>query len=222
MDMGDLISPLPEPQSEVLQEPGSTEPHQSSSMPKHLTKGVRIQDQSEIKSRHWVYKPKSNFHLPSFQYTQSSLHKGEMTEFSHSYKMSAIVFAIMVALACLGSLGGEVFMIGILFGILLVGLLPFLPLLLRGGLDHHWRFAFWISVLLALVSTGLLGFLFVEFIRSNGLEGPQGEGAPGAVVFAMLFFALTVQCPWLVTALRGMRLWRNGINNEQDRHGDPS
>lgn len=137
-----------------------------------------------------------------------------MTEFSHSYKMSAIMLAIMVVLACLGSLGGDVFMFGTLAAILLVGLIPLIPLRLRGGLDHNWRIAFGISVLLGLVSTGLLGFLFVELIRTKGLEGPQGQGAPGAVILSMVFFALTIQCPWLVTALRGVRLWRSGVNHQ--------
>lgn len=139
--------------------------------------------------------------------------KEVMDDFSHSYKISATTLSIMLALSCLGSLGSEVSLIGTVAIAILVGAVPFVPFRLRGGLDRNWRMAIIISVLFAIGFTGLLGFIFFEFVRTKGLEGPNGEGAPGAVIFAMVFFAITVQCPWLLTALRGMRCWKSHMKS---------
>jgi len=138
-----------------------------------------------------------------------------MDEFSHSYKISATTLAIMLALSCLGSLGSGVSLIGTVLFAAFVGVIPFLPIRLRGGLDRNWRVAVSISVLLAAGFTALLGFIFFEFVRTEGLEGPKGEGSPVAVIIAMVFFAITVQCPWLLTALRGIRFWRSDMKNAE-------
>jgi len=145
-----------------------------------------------------------------------------MTKFSHAYRISATTLAIILVLSCVSSLGNGEFLIGTVVTALLMGAMPFLPICLSGGLNRNWRIAVSISVLLAIGFTGLLGFIFHEFVRTKGLEGPNGEGAPGAVIIAMVFFALTVQCPWLLTALRGTRGWRSEMKNaEQAVDGNP-
>ena len=138
-----------------------------------------------------------------------------MSGFKHSYKTSARVLAVLLALSCVRSLAsGEFLGVTVIIAIL-VGAMPFLPILLRGGLDRNWRLAVSISVLLAVGFTGLLGFVFFEFVRNKGLEGPNGEGAPGVAILAMVFFDLTFQCPWLLAALRGIRCLRGEMKNAE-------
>jgi hypothetical protein len=138
-----------------------------------------------------------------------------MTDFSRSYKLAATTLAIMLALSCLGSLGSEGSLIATSLTALFVGGVPFPPIRLNGGLDRNWRIAVGIATFFATGFTALLGFVFLEFVRTKGLEGPTGEGAPGAAIFAMVFFAITIQCPWIITALHGVRGWSSQMRNAE-------
>ena len=44
-----------------------------------------------------------------------------------------------------------------------------------------------------------------EFVETAGLQGPNGEGVPGAVLAAMCLDAALLFCPWLLAAFRGSR-----------------
>lgn len=68
-----------------------------------------------------------------------------MRDFGFSYKMSAVTFAIMLALFCLGSIGSGISLVGTALTALLVGAVPFLPIRLNGGLDRYWKMAVAIS-----------------------------------------------------------------------------
>lgn len=133
-----------------------------------------------------------------------------MTEFEHSYKMSAVVLAIMLALFCLGGIGSGYSLAGTFLTGLIAGALPFIPMRLEGGLARNWKLAVSISMILAFVFTGMLAAIFFELILNQTLNA--GEGLVAAI-FAIVFFALTLQFPWLLTSLRGLRLWRRGMKN---------
>ncbi len=90
----------------------------------------------------------------------------------------------------------------------LIAAVPFIPVLRSGGLDQNRRLAIGISVLLAAGITTIQVFFHIEFVRTEGFEGPNGEGAPGAAIIGMVFFGVLFLCPWLLTALRGLRLWK--------------
>ena len=111
-----------------------------------------------------------------------------------------------------GLLAGE-FLNGIVAA--LIAAVPFIPILLSGGLDQHRRLAIGISVLLAAGFTTIQVFFHIEFVRTKGFEGPNGEGAPGAAIIGMVFFGVLFLCPWLLTALRGLRLWNVPIQEAE-------
>ena len=94
-----------------------------------------------------------------------------------------------------------------LIGFVLIGILPIAPFRIKGGFEQNRRFAIGVSVFLTLLFGGSLVAIFSYFVETCGGEGPKGEGAPGAFIFAMVLFAALFVCPWLLTALRGVVLW---------------
>ena len=126
-----------------------------------------------------------------------------MNHFKRYYKASTAILGVMLIFSTLRSLLAGEFLIGIV--VLLIAAVPRIPILRSGGLDQNRRLAIGISVSLAAGFATIQIFFFVEFVRTEGLEGPNGEGAPGAVIIAMLLFAVLILCPWLLTALRGLR-----------------
>ncbi|MGC4016630.1 MAG: hypothetical protein QM755_19250 [Luteolibacter sp.] len=128
-----------------------------------------------------------------------------MTGFQRSYRFSVVITSVLAA--------GTIFSVSASpdtlwwswIASLLVGAIPWLAILLQGGLDRHRRLAFAIAASAAFLSSILQVGAFVEFVRSGGDEGPHGEGSPGAGIAAMLLFAALITCPWIITALRGWR-----------------
>lgn len=130
-----------------------------------------------------------------------------MNRFKRYYLISTTALIAILALSFLSSLfAGEVQTELVAFAVL-ASALSLVPILRSGGIDRHRRSAVAISMCFATGFATIQGFVFIEFVRTNGFEGPNGEGAPGAAISAMVFFALLIVCPWLLTALRGMRLW---------------
>lgn len=66
-----------------------------------------------------------------------------------------------------------------------------------------------ISSAFAVGFAGIQFLIFDDFLKSHG-EGPNGEGAPGAMILAMVIFALLFTCPWVLTAKRGLWFWMSG------------
>ena len=126
-----------------------------------------------------------------------------MDGFRRSYFTSAgilVLFAVLDAWHLISQGGVETGVALVKFGFLAVAAIP---LCRKGGIQAHVRLAIWVSAGLALVFGAMLCGFFIAFVVTKGGEGPAGEGAPGAMLVGMLFFAVFVFCPWLLTALRG-------------------
>ena len=84
---------------------------------------------------------------------------------------------------------------------------PFLPFILRHGFASNLKIAVYVACIFSLAFGAILTAVFGEFVQTGGAQGPRGEGSPLAIIVAMTFFALLFFCPWLLTALRGLRSW---------------
>ena len=134
--------------------------------------------------------------------------------FKHAYLVCTRILSVFCLLSIPGALfsnpsgfGGQVLVASALIAF------PWVPIRLRGGLLGNLRLAVIFSVILAMVLGSFQILVFCEFVRSGGGEGPKGEGSPGAMICAMIFFAALFFCPWLITALRGLSLWHNPRRN---------
>ena len=92
-------------------------------------------------------------------------------------------------------------------GLIFIGILPMVPFRLKEGFERNRRLAIGVSVFLTILFGWMLIAIFIDFVQTRGGEGPNGEGAPGALMIAMALFAALFVCPWLLTALRGVFLW---------------
>lgn len=92
---------------------------------------------------------------------------------------------------------------------------PFIPFILRRGFGSNFRVATCIACFFALVFGLILAIIIWELVETRGAVGARGEGSPLAMIVAMTIVALLVFCPWLLTAIRGLRSW-NLIISEHD------
>lgn len=121
-------------------------------------------------------------------------------KFVRAYRASSILLAFLLSISSFGVLidGRNLLLLPIF---MVLAALPFIPIWRQGGIDSHLFSATWTSRGFAAGFLVLQVFLFVEFTKTHG-EGPHGQGAPGAFIIGMVFFAICYLCPWLVTALR--------------------
>lgn len=130
--------------------------------------------------------------------------------FKHAYLVCTRILSVFCLLSIPGALfADETGHPGYVAGVLMIGILPWIPVFLPRGLLGNLRFALVVSVMLSVIFGIWLGFIFIEFVRTGGGEGPNGEGSPLATIIAMTIFGAVFFCPWLLTALRGRPLWRN-------------
>ncbi len=134
----------------------------------------------------------------------------DMQGFAKAYRTTANVQTVLGGISCAGALAtGGHFPAAYGSAGLIVALLVAirLPLHLPGGIGRRLRMARWVSFAMAALMSMAQVALFREFLENQG-EGPNGEGAPGAFIIAMGFFAAVWLCPWLLTALRAVRCER--------------
>lgn len=143
-----------------------------------------------------------------------------MRLFRRYYIISTTIVCVVVALSILSGIGSGNFSVSYAAIPTLVAAVPFVPILRQGGVEGNRRLSICISGSLASAFAIFLGSIFLEFIGTKGGEGPNGEGSPLAIITAMTFFATLFVCPWLLTALRGMRLWNYRPQVEQGGGGN--
>lgn len=80
------------------------------------------------------------------------------------------------------------------------------PRFLSGGAAGNFRIATGVSVFFAVMSVGVLSWVFFEVLETGGLEGAMGEGAPGEGVVVLGFFAGVYVCLWVIAVGRGMKV----------------
>jgi len=136
--------------------------------------------------------------------------------FRHYYIVSTTILCGCLILSAFSSIISGQFLVGYLIVAFLIGAVPLVPIFRTGGINENPRWAISIAATIAVAFSLWLVFAFIYFVRTAGAEGPEGEGAPGAFILAMVFFAMLFVCPWLLTALRGLRLWNHRIQAEQD------
>jgi hypothetical protein len=143
-----------------------------------------------------------------------------MLLFRRYYIVSTAMVSGIAALTTLGSISSGGFSIPYTVIAVLVASVPLVPILRHGGINGNRRLSICISGSLASVYAILLGIGFLDFIRTEGGDGPNGGGSPLAAIIAMTFFAAVFVCPWLLTTLRGLRLWnqRPAAGSAQDDH----
>lgn len=128
--------------------------------------------------------------------------------FSRAYVFCAWLtsfFTLTCAVGSLTSPGGSIF---ISLGMVLLVMMIVLPMIWKGGIGANLRWAIVTAIVVAVGFSFMLIAAYMEFVETGGAEGPRGEGSPLAIILAMAMFAALFQGPWLLTALRGMRVWR--------------
>lgn len=144
-----------------------------------------------------------------------------MTLFKRYYIVSATILCVVAMLSVLSSIGSRDFSLYAAI-VVLVAAVPFIPILRQGGVNRNRKLSTCISGSLALGFAILLGSGFLEFVRTAGGEGAGGEGSPLSVIIALTFFAALFVCPWLLTVLRGLRIWNHPPQVEQGGAGNPA
>lgn len=129
------------------------------------------------------------------------------SRFRRAYLLSTSVFSGLVSLGLLRSwVFCEPFNKASGIGLALA-CMPLIPILLKGGISSHKRLAWGISVLMVLLIGSILADMRLHFYETSG-EGPNGEGSPLAFIIAMVFFSILFFCPWLLTAIRGLAIFK--------------
>jgi hypothetical protein len=95
----------------------------------------------------------------------------------------------------------------IAMAIFLLATVPLVPLFHRGGFRAYIRITISIAVLLSALFGILIGMAAYDLLRYGPVEGPRGEGAPIYGVIVLVFSGLLFLAPWLLCAIRGIRLW---------------
>ncbi len=130
--------------------------------------------------------------------------------FRRAYRASASLTGGLISLSFFASLvdGGQQSLEAGGIGIAII-LMILAPYLLKGGFAANLRVARIASAIMLLMTGLALGALCIEFSKTHG-EGPNGEGAPGAFIIAMVFFATLFFSPWLLTSLRSISTRKDG------------
>ena len=131
-----------------------------------------------------------------------------MKLFRRYYLLSATILCANVVFSTVSRLSTGQFSILDSIVPIIIGALTLAPVFRSGGIIRNPRLAIGLSITLTVVFALGLGFVFLEFVRTKGGEGPQGEGSPLGAIVAMTFFAALFLCPWLLTTLRGLPLWK--------------
>lgn len=145
-----------------------------------------------------------------------------MSHFKRHYILSVSILWGVVVLSGMSGVGSKDFSISYLVGIVVIAAIPLVPIFRNGGVDRNFKLSTCIASSLALGFLIFLGFGFLEFIRTKGSEGPDGSGSPLVIIIAMAFFAGLFVAPWLLTALRGIRLWSHPPQDAVDAKSDSS
>ena len=143
-----------------------------------------------------------------------------MQKFRKHYIIAAIILIGVLTLSSIMGISNGDTPIGYSALPIVIILIIITPILRRGGITANPRTAICISMSLATLFLISAITMFIEFSITTG-EGPKGEGAPLAFILAMVLFALVFLCPWLLIALRGIRLWNYKNIAEQGAAGNP-
>jgi len=128
--------------------------------------------------------------------------------FKRAYFTSAGLTAFFILPGAIGGMVSAEASIMFSIGMLLAVAMIILPAAWRGGVLKNLKWAIVTAAVAATAFTVMIAGAFVEFVETGGAEGPRGEGSPLAIIFAMCLGVTLFQGPWLLTALRGVRLWR--------------
>jgi len=112
----------------------------------------------------------------------------------------------------LGFLEGDLTVMTVTF---LLATVPVVPLFHRGGFLTYIKITVGISFLLTALIGITIGMASYELIIHGFIEGPNGEGSPIYGIIVLGFSGLLFLAPWLLSSIRGIRLWHTKEQAEQ-------
>ncbi len=133
--------------------------------------------------------------------------KNPVSAFKRAYLFCTWLTSFFMLTGAIGSFSEHGSSIVDSMGMVLVVVGIVLPLIWQKGIGTNLRWAI-VTATVTAVGFSILLVAVLEFVATGGAEGPRGEGSPLAIILAMAMFAALFQGPWLLTALRGMRVWR--------------
>jgi len=86
--------------------------------------------------------------------------------------------------------------------LLLIWLIPFIR---KDGFEKHMKLALLISGAHLIFGIYQTLAMFWTLMKLPSLEGPNGEGAPLAVIIAFFIFSLLTIMPWTLSCIMGFR-----------------
>jgi hypothetical protein len=138
---------------------------------------------------------------------EDRLRDSQLLTLKQCYKPSSVVLTFFAGSAAVTSLNSDP---PIALAVIISAVISniWLPFLLKGAFPRHWKWATLNAVAMTLLVSLMMGSQALEFLETGASEGPHGEASPLSIILPMMWIALIFLCPWLLTALCGIRLWR--------------